>query len=715
MSLRQLSIQWKITLLAGLCLAGIVTLLVGLSLYRMEHSSALVKASSMEMLNEAAQARIEAQGEVQALGIRQQFMDAYQYGHGFSRQVLFLREQAEKRFLDAFDLREDLTRQVKSALQANPDLLGLSLVFEANALDGKDELFSGQGELGSNDKGRFALYWSQPTPGKLTAMALPESDMSDTTTGPSGQPANAWFTCPRSTLKPCVIEPYFYVIDGQNVLMTSIVFPLLVNGKVIASLSVDINLNSLQSVSQQASKELYDGQTTVSIISPVGLLAGYSADASKLSQRLDQLDQANGGELIRLLSASPQTQSLNDDSELKVLAPFTPIPGGKPWGVLLQVPERVLVGPAEALKNQLDQSNKAGTLVELGLGLLAAVLGLLLVWLMARSVTRPILGVAHMLEDIASGEGDLTRRLAYDKKDELGQLAGWFNRFLDKLQPIIAEVKRSVQDARGTADQSSAIATQTSAGMEQQYRQVDQVATASHEMSATAQDVARSAAQAAQAARDADQATRQGLSVIDRTTASIDHLAADMSTAMTQVEGLAANSEKIGTVLEVIRAIAEQTNLLALNAAIEAARAGEAGRGFAVVADEVRNLARRTQESVEETRQVIEELQSGTQDVVGSMGNSHRQAQGSVEQVGQAVTALRQIGDAVTVISDMNLQIASAAEEQSAVAEEINNNVATIRNVTESLSEQANESARVSQSLNSLANQQQSLMDQFRV
>ncbi|CAI8975622.1 Methyl-accepting chemotaxis protein TlpQ [Pseudomonas chlororaphis] len=715
MSLRQLSIQWKITLLAGLCLAGIVTLLVGLSLYRMEHSSALVKASSMEMLNEAAQARIEAQGEVQALGIRQQFMDAYQYGHGFSRQVLFLREQAEKRFLDAFDLREDLTRQVKSALQANPDLLGLSLVFEANALDGKDELFSGQGELGSNDKGRFALYWSQPTPGKLTSMALPESDMSDTTTGPSGQPANAWFTCPRSTLKPCVIEPYFYVIDGQNVLMTSIVFPLLVNGKVIASLSVDINLNSLQSVSQQASKELYDGQTTVSIISPVGLLAGYSADASKLSQRLDQLDQANGGELIRLLSASTQTQSLHDDSELKVLAPFTPIPGGKPWGVLLQVPERVLVGPAEALKNQLDQSNKAGTLVELGLGLLAAVLGLLLVWLMARSVTRPILGVAHMLEDIASGEGDLTRRLAYDKKDELGQLAGWFNRFLDKLQPIIAEVKRSVQDARGTADQSSAIATQTSAGMEQQYRQVDQVATASHEMSATAQDVARSAAQAAQAARDADQATRQGLSVIDRTTASIDHLAADMSTAMTQVEGLAANSEKIGTVLEVIRAIAEQTNLLALNAAIEAARAGEAGRGFAVVADEVRNLARRTQESVEETRQVIEELQSGTQDVVGSMGNSHRQAQGSVEQVGQAVTALRQIGDAVTVISDMNLQIASAAEEQSAVAEEINNNVATIRDVTESLSEQANESARVSQSLNSLANQQQSLMDQFRV
>ena len=457
MSLRQLSIQWKITLLAGLCLLGIVTLLVGLSLFRMEQSSQQVKASSMQMLDASAQARIEAQGEVQALGIRQQFMDAYQYGHGFSRQVLFLREQAEKRFLDAFDTREDLTRQVKAALQANPDLLGLSLVFEANALDGKDELFANQAELGSNDKGRFALYWSQPTPGKLTSMSLPESDMADISVGPSGEKANAWFTCPRTTLKPCVIEPYFYVIDGQNVLMTSIVFPLMVNGKVIASLSVDINLNSLQAVSQQASQKLYDGQTQVSILSPTGLLAGYSPDAGKLSQRLDQVDSASGAQLISVLASNPQTSSLRTDHQLKVLAPFAPIPGGKPWGVLLDVPEKVLVGPAETLKAQLDADNARGTLLELSLGLLAAVVGLVLVWLMARSVTRPILGVARMLEDIASGEGDLTRRLAYDKQDELGQLAGWFNRFLDKLQPIIAQVKRSVQDARGTADQLSLI------------------------------------------------------------------------------------------------------------------------------------------------------------------------------------------------------------------------------------------------------------------
>ena len=188
-------------------------------------------------------------------------------------------------------------------------------------------------------------------------MALPESDMADTRTGPSGEAANAWFTCPRTTLKPCVIEPYFYEIDGQNVLMTSIVFPLMVNGKVIASLSVDINLNSLQAVSLGASKKLYDGQTSVSIISPAGLLAGYSPDAGKLSQRLDAVDKANGAELLRMLAASSKTASLHSHQQLKVLAPFQPIPGGKSWGVLLDVPEKVLVGPAEALKKQLDESN----------------------------------------------------------------------------------------------------------------------------------------------------------------------------------------------------------------------------------------------------------------------------------------------------------------------------------------------------------------------
>ncbi|KXC60299.1 methyl-accepting chemotaxis protein [Pseudomonas aeruginosa] len=713
MFLRRLSIQWKITLLAGLCLLGVVALLVGLSVYRMQHSSVLVKSASTQMLDESARLRLEARGELQALRIQRYFMDAFQYGKGFSRQILFLRDQAQKRFLDAYDLREDLTRQVRTALAANPEVLGLYVVFEPNALDGKDELFVDQPALGSNDKGRFSLYWAQATPGQLESESMIESELADTSSGPSGAAYNAWYTCPKESGQPCVLDPYFDKVGERQLLMTSIAFPLELDGKVIGVMGLDINLSNLQALSEQGNRELYDGVGQVGILSPAGLFAGNSRDAGLLGKNLAKADPQHAGELLQLLAAG-KSRLFNENDDLKVLQPLQPIPGAKPWGVLLEVPKSALLGPALALERQLDDMRREGTWVELGLGLGAAVLGLLVLWLSARGVTRPILGVAHMLRDIASGEGDLTQRLLHTGRDELGELAGWFNRFLDKLQPIIRDVKVSVRDARSTADQSAAISSQTSAGMQQQFREIDQVATASHEMTATAQDVARSAAQAADAARGADQATRDGLALIDRTTQSIDSLAANLTSAMGQVEQLASSSEEIGSVLEVIRAIAEQTNLLALNAAIEAARAGDAGRGFAVVADEVRNLARRTQDSVEQIRGVIEGLQQGTRDVVDAMHGSHRQAQGSVEQVDEAVAALQRIGEAVTVINDMNLQIASAAEEQSSVAEEINRNVAAIRDVTESLSSQAEESAQVSQSLNRLANHQQGLMEQFK-
>ncbi|EOZ8682178.1 methyl-accepting chemotaxis protein [Pseudomonas aeruginosa] len=713
MFLRRLSIQWKITLLAGLCLLGVVALLVGLSVYRMQHSSVLVKSASTQMLDESARLRLEARGELQALRIQRYFMDAFQYGKGFSRQILFLRDQAQKRFLDAYDLREDLTRQVRTALAANPEVLGLYVVFEPNALDGKDELFVDQPALGSNDKGRFSLYWAQATPGQLESESMIESELADTSSGPSGAAYNAWYTCPKESGQPCVLDPYFDKVGERQLLMTSIAFPLELDGKVIGVMGLDINLSNLQALSEQGNRELYDGVGQVGILSPAGLFAGNSRDAGLLGKNLAKADPQHAGELLQLLAAG-KSRLFNENDDLKVLQPLQPIPGAKPWGVLLEVPKSALLGPALALERQLDDMRREGTWVELGLGLGAAVLGLLVLWLSARGVTRPILGVAHMLRDIASGEGDLTQRLPHTGRDKLGELAGWFNRFLDKLQPIIRDVKVSVRDARSTADQSAAISSQTSAGMQQQFREIDQVATASHEMTATAQDVARSAAQAADAARGADQATRDGLALIDRTTQSIDSLAANLTSAVGQVEQLASSSEEIGSVLEVIRAIAEQTNLLALNAAIEAARAGDAGRGFAVVADEVRNLARRTQDSVEQIRGVIEGLQQGTRDVVDAMHGSHRQAQGSVEQVDEAVAALQRIGEAVTVINDMNLQIASAAEEQSSVAEEINRNVAAIRDVTESLSSQAEESAQVSQSLNRLANHQQGLMEQFK-
>lgn len=710
----RLSIQLKITALAGLCLLAIVTLLVGASLYQAKRSGEVVKQTSSNMLEQSAELRLQTSGEAQALRIQRDFMSAYHYGLGLAGQVKLLSEQQARGAISARELRQELAEVVGNALKARPDLLGLYIAFEPNALDGQDRQFINAEEESSNASGRFALYWSQGEPGTFDFESMTEEELTKTTPGPSGAAYNAWYTCPRDTRKACLLDPYFDEVNEQQVLMTSIALPIEQNGKVTGVIGIDISLNTLQQIAEKASDKLYKGEGEVSIISPAGLLAGHSLDAKRLGESLDKIYASQAGELKQAL-ATGESAMLSHDDLVRVIEPIRPIPEAKPWGILLEAPKKLVLSRAIQLSDELDERRVSDSVFSVVVGLIAVLSGLVLMWFAARSVTRPILAVAAMLKDIASGEGDLTRRLGYAKQDELGQLAGWFNRFLDKLQPIIADVKRSVQDARTTADQSAAIATRTSEGMQHQFHEVEQVATASHEMSATAHDVARNAAQAAEAARGADHATHEGLDIITETTRSIEKLAADMSASMSQVEGLAESSEQIGSVLEVIRGVAEQTNLLALNAAIEAARAGDAGRGFAVVADEVRGLAKRTQESVEEIRQVIEGLQKGTRNVVDSMHDGHRQAQGNVEHVGKAVSALRQIGDAVSVITEMNLQIASAAEEQSAVAEEINRNVSGIREVTESLSGQAEESARVSQSLNALANHQQTLMDQFKV
>nr|WP_153773367.1 methyl-accepting chemotaxis protein [Pseudomonas sp. MNR3A] len=707
MSLRRLSIQWKITLLAGLCLLAVVALLVATSLIQSRRSAEQVFTANTELLDQSARLRLQAHAETQSLRIQRYFMDAYQYGNGFARLVQVLRPRGGDQ------LRSDLVKEAGAALAGNPDLIGLYLVFQPDALEHQDARFRGQAELGSNEQGRFSLYWSREDSGEVASEAMPESMLADSSIGANGSAYNRWLTCPLETAKACVLDPYFDEVNGRQVLMTSIALPLLENGKVIGVLGLDIGLDNLQQLSLAGRQELFEGQGQVSIVSPVGLLAGHSQDASQLSKPLEQAL----GEAVRELLApmrAGQPVERQEGGMLRVAHPFAPIPDAAPWQVLLEVPEAVLRAPAVAVNQRLDAHNQQANLSSLLIGLVAAVFGLLLVWLTARGVTRPILAVAERLRDIASGEGDLTRRLDYARDDELGQLTGWFNRFLDKLQPVIAQVKASLHEARGTADQSAAIASQTSAGMQLQHREIEQVATAANEMSATAQDVAHNASQAAEAARGADQASQEGLRLIASTRQTIANLAAGMDAAMDEARSLAGRSEQIGSVLEVIRAIAEQTNLLALNAAIEAARAGEAGRGFAVVADEVRNLAQRTQVSVEEIRVVIEGLQQGTRDVVDAMQAGQRQAQDNAQRMDQALPALQRIGEAVAVISDMNLQIASAAEEQSAVAEEVNRNVAGIRDVTESLSGQAEESARISQALNRLANQQQALMEQFR-
>ncbi len=708
-----LSIRLKIVLLSGLCLLGVIALVVGINMYNTSQNDQLVSDSSSRMLSASVEQLLQAKAGEQAAHLQKTFGDSLIAVTALADRVKDLRVTASKRSLEAGALREELNQSLKTAFDRNSKVLGFWLTFEPNALDGKDSEFVDDKAHFSNDKGRFASYWSR-VGGESLNTVMVEDDLNKTTLTLNGTPYNIWYTCPRDTRNTCLLDPYEDTVAGKSVLMTTIAQPLIVDGKMIGVVGVDIALTALQATTDAAQKDLFKGAAHLEILSSTGLIAAYSGEPAKIGKNLVDTLGAEGKEIVQLLATDNRMIREQGDT-ISAVFPVKPIADAKSWGVVVKLPKAVMLADSVKLQSVLDEAHAAGTLKALLVATAAGLLGLLLIWLTATGVTRPINSVAAMLKDIASGDGDLTQRLAYAKKDELGELVTWFNRFLDKLQPTIAQIKQSISEARGTADQSSAIARQTSEGMQVQFREIDQVATASNEMSATAHDVANSASNAANAARGADQSAREGMSIIEQSTRDITTLAEAVSKAVSEVETLAVNSEQIGSVLEVIRSIAEQTNLLALNAAIEAARAGESGRGFAVVADEVRNLAKRTQDSVEEIRQVIERIQSGTRGVVATMHSSQSQAQSNAGQIHQAAQALGKISDAVTVISDMNLQIASAAEQQSAVAEEVNRNVSAIRTVTETLTGQATESAAISSQLNALASQQMKLMDQFKV
>ncbi|SET90531.1 methyl-accepting chemotaxis sensory transducer with Cache sensor [Pseudomonas sp. NFR09] len=708
-----LSIRLKIVLLSGLCLLGVIALVVGINIYNTNQNDLLVSDSSSRMLTASVEQLLQARAAEQAVQLQKTFGDSLMALTALADQIKDLRTMASKRGLEAGALREEINQSLKTTFDRNSKVLGFWLSFEPNGLDGKDSEFVDDKARVSNETGRFSSYWSRAGGEGLNTIMV-EEDLNKTTLTLNGTPYNIWYTCPRDTRNTCLLDPYEDTVAGKKVLMTTIASPLIVGGKLIGVVGVDIALTALQATADAAQKDLFNGAAHLEILSSTGLIAAYSGEPAKVGKNLIDTLGAEGKEIVQLL-ASDNRMIREQDDTIRAVYPVKPIADAKSWGVVIKLPKAVMLADNVKLQRVLDDAQSAGTLKALLVAAAAGLLGLLLIWLTATGVTRPINSVAAMLKDIASGDGDLTQRLAYAKKDELGELVNWFNRFLDKLQPTIAQIKQSITEARGTADQSSAIARQTSEGMQVQFREIDQVATASNEMSATAHDVANSASNAASAARGADQSAREGMSIIEQSTRDITTLAEEVSKAVGEVEALAVNSEQIGSVLEVIRSIAEQTNLLALNAAIEAARAGESGRGFAVVADEVRNLAKRTQDSVEEIRLVIERIQSGTRGVVATMHSSQNQAQSNAGQIHQAVQALGKISDAVTVISDMNLQIASAAEQQSAVAEEVNRNVSAIRTVTETLTGQATESAAISSQLNALASQQMKLMDQFRV
>ncbi len=360
-----------------------------------------------------------------------------------------------------------------------------------------------------------------------------------------------------------------------------------------------------------------------------------------------------------------------------------------------------------------DSESASAQSLQLIATLLALLVGVLAAVLITRQITRPLRQTLDVVERIAAG--DLTHDLHVTRRDEMGVLQQGIQRMGATLRDLISGIRDGVTQIASAAEELSAVTEQTSAGANNQKVETDQVATAMHEMATTVQEVARNAEQASAAATDADSQARAGDQVVAQAIAQIEKLAGEVVRSTEAMAQLQQESQKIGSVMDVIKSVAEQTNLLALNAAIEAARAGEAGRGFAVVADEVRGLAQRTQKSTEEIEELVAGLQSGTQQVANVMLGSRSLTDSSVELTRKAGASLESITRVVSDIQSMNQQIAAAAEQQSAVAEEISRSILSVRDVSEQTASASDETAASSVELARLGNQLQLMVSHFRV
>lgn len=377
--------------------------------------------------------------------------------------------------------------------------------------------------------------------------------------------------------------------------------------------------------------------------------------------------------------------------------------------------KRIDAAIMSAKDSSADSMTRFMTIISIDMIAIVAIVTLVIYFLFQINIVRPLRQTRTLIKGLAEGEGDLTVHLPVHNKDEINTLHVHINAFIESLhamiESIVAEVKRLDDESAILQGHSNEMSTNA----DRLNDNTTQVATAMNEMSATVQEVARSSAEAATAAENGREEANQGKDVVKTAINGIASLSSEVENAADVITKLAENSERISTVLDVINGIAEQTNLLALNAAIEAARAGEQGRGFAVVADEVRTLASRTHESTLEIREMIDMVQSSTQDAVKAMSQGQDAAKASVEQAKAVGTTLQSIIDKVTVISDMSTQIASAAEQQSSTTEEINKNIVTINEISGNTSVTSSETNQSSSEITDMASRLNNLVSKFKI
>ncbi|MFD2112069.1 methyl-accepting chemotaxis protein [Thiorhodococcus fuscus] len=690
------SIRFKIALWSGLSLAVLSAVLTLSSVWslnqQVERERRLALSNAKELLLSSAQEKAKAVEE----GIRPAFQTARVLAQTLA--TLVGQQGGELNVRAASIDREAVNRILQSILREHPGFLGLYTAWEPNAFDGRDAEFVGQ--PGTDASGRFIPYWSRAADGALALEPLVDYE----TPG-----AGDYYLLPKKTGTEQLINPYSYPVQGKEMLITSLVEPILIDGRFQGIAGVDLALGHLQQMIDAAVSNFRDGVGGLAIIANDGTIVAASGRPQLIGKPISALHEDWEEDLKDIQDAKPVVEE--DEGNLMAVVPIRFSDATQVWGLQLTLPLSWL----EAQVDGAAAQGRQAIAFMIGVAVLVLVLGMGLMLAVATFIVRPIRQLSLALHDISEGEGDLTHDLDDSGRDEIADLARAFNGFQAKLRVLIRQLGDGGGQVAASADQLSATSNRGAGIVSQQQLETDQVATAMNEMTATVAEVARHAAQAAEATRQADQQADSGRAAVGRAVETMQMLSQQVQSATDAIARVSSDAGQITSILDVIGGIADQTNLLALNAAIEAARAGEQGRGFAVVADEVRTLAQRTQNSTREIQEMIDRLQTGTRGAVEVMDAGRDKAQGGLNAVAEAADAIETMASSVAAIKDMNIQIASAAEEQTAVAGEIDRNLANIAQLVDQVSADTSEISGAAEMLKQLASDQNARVGRFKV
>ncbi|MFK4026427.1 methyl-accepting chemotaxis protein [Stutzerimonas balearica] len=502
-----------------------------------------------------------------------------------------------------------------------------------------------------------------------------------------------WYKDAVAAGRTTLTEPYEDA--ATNELIITVATPAQAGGQTLGVIGGDLSLKVLVDIINSLD---FNGMGHAFLVSADGKILVHP-DKTKVNRTLSELYPQNTPSLTSRYAEA----SLDGNERILAFSPVEGLPSVK-WYVGISVDRDKAFASLASFRTSAFVATAVAVLF------IIALLGMLI-----RVLMRPLTDMGRAMANIAEGEGDLTRRLAVQSNDEFGQLAGAFNRFVERIHGSIREVSSATQQVHEVVNLVLAASNSSMANSGEQASRTNSVAAAINELGAAAQEIARNAADASQQASGASGEADDGRQVVERNIAAMRELSAKISDSCRQIETLNAKTVDIGHILEVIKGISEQTNLLALNAAIEAARAGEAGRGFAVVADEVRSLAHRTQSSAQEIQQMIEQLQVDARQSVTTMTESQRQSESSVSIADQAGERLVAVTRSIGEIDAMNQSVATATEEQTAVIESLNMDIIEINTLNQQGVENLEATLRACGDLERQAGRLKQLVDSFRI